>query len=438
MGLSLCFGSASPPILTGFGWPGPSRSASRTYAPAPPKNAWADALAAPPRNGKVRQSALSRPYPQPGARATTDRTGRLSALEYAQEALTHYGPRTLIPPDKAKKESGRASMQATKWSRRAAIAAALAGIATGAMPAPVAAQDFPNKPITIVVPFGPGTAHDIIARQLAQDMMSTLGQSVIVDNRAGATGNIATDLVAKSRPDGYTLLIASMSNILNQVTGNANSDLAKDFTPVAFSGRTLYSMFVPNELPAKNVADLVELARQQPGKLNYAGYVGGVPQFLGEMLNRAARINMVMVPYKSTTDALVDLLADRIQVWFTPVASGIPVQSAKQARMLAVTGNTRASVLPDIPTFKEAGYPDLTVDVAYFLLAAKGTPQPIIDKLHGAIDKALQNPKVKETLLAQGIEEKRGASSELGAYLAGEIRRWGDIVKLSAPAAAGK
>jgi tripartite-type tricarboxylate transporter receptor subunit TctC len=329
-------------------------------------------------------------------------------------------------------------MQATNWSRRAAIAAAMAGIAAAAMPAPVAAQDFPNKPITIVVPFGPGTANDIIARQLAQDMMSTLGQSVIVDNRAGATGNIATDLVAKSRPDGYTLLIASMSNILNQVTGNANADLAKDFTPVAFSGRTLYSMFVPNELPAKTVADLVELACQQPGKLNYAGYVGGVPQFLGEMLNRAAKINLVMVPYKSTTDALVDLLANRIQVWFTPVASGIPVQSAKQARMLAVTGDARASVLPDIPTFKEAGYPDLTVDVAYFLLAAKGTPQPIVDKLHGAIDKALQNPKVKETLLAQGIEEKRGASSELGAYLAGEIRRWGDIVKLSAPAAAGK
>jgi tripartite-type tricarboxylate transporter receptor subunit TctC len=329
-------------------------------------------------------------------------------------------------------------MQVPKWSRRAAVAAAMAGVATVAMLAPAGAQDFPSKPITIVVPFGPGTANDIIARQLAQDMMGTLGQSVIVDNRAGATGNIATDLVAKSRPDGYTLLIASMSNILNQVTGNANSDLVKDFTPIAFSGRTLYSMFVPIELPAKTVAELVALARQQPGKLNYAGYVGGVPQFLGEMLNRAAKIELVMVPYKSTTDALVDLLANRIQVWFTPVASGIPVQSAKQARMIAVTGEARASVLPDIPTFKEAGYPDLSVDVAYFLVAAKGTPQPIVDKLSGAIDRALQNPKVKETLLAQGIEEKRGTPSEVGAYLAGEVRRWGDFVKLSAPAAAGK
>jgi tripartite-type tricarboxylate transporter receptor subunit TctC len=329
-------------------------------------------------------------------------------------------------------------MQATKWCRRAVVAAAMAGIAAVTPQSPAGAQDFPSKPITIVVPFGPGTTNDIIARQLAQDMTGTLGQSVIVENRAGATGNIATDFVAKSRPDGHTLLIASMSNILNQVTGNASSDLIKDFTPVAFSGKTPYSLLVPNELPAKTVAELVELARQQPGKLNYAGFVGGVPQFLGEMLNRAAKINTVMVPYKSTPDALVDLLANRIQLWFTPVASGIPVQSAKQARMLAVTGDARARVLPDIPTFKEAGYPDLTVDVVYFLLAAKGTPQPVVDKLSSAIGKALENPKVKEALLAQGIEEKRGAPAEVGAYLAGEVARWGDIVKVSAAPGLGK
>lgn len=329
-------------------------------------------------------------------------------------------------------------MRATTWCRRAVVAAAMAGIVAVALQAAAGAQDFPSKPITIVVPFGPGTTNDIIARQLAQDMAGTLGQSVIVENRAGATGNIAADFVAKSRPDGHTLLIASMSNILNQVTGNASSDLTKDFTPVAFSGRTPYSLLVPNELPAKSVAELVELARQQPGKLNYAGFVGGVPQFLGEMLNRAAKITTVMVPYKSTPDALVDLLANRIQIWITPVASGIPVQSAKQARMLAVTGDTRARILPDIPTFKELGYPDLTVDVVYFLLSAKGTPQSAVDKLSSAIGKALENPKVKEALLAQGIEEKRGSPAEVGAYLAGEVVRWGDVVKLSAAPGLGK
>ncbi len=323
-------------------------------------------------------------------------------------------------------------MKVAPLSRRAVLSGAMGGIAAATLSAGASAQEFPTRPITIVCPFGPGTANDIIARQIAQQMTATLGQGVIVDNRAGATGNIATELVAKSRPDGYTLLIASMSNILNQVTGNANTDLTKDFAPVAFSGVALYSMFVTNELPVKSVADLVELARRQPGKLNYAGYVGGVPQFLGEMLNRAAKIDMVMVPYKSTPDALTDLLSNRIQVWFTPVASGIPVENGKQARMIAVTGDARTRSLPDIPTFKEAGYPDLTVEVAYFLLAAKGTPGPIVDKLYGAIDTALQEPKVQETLLRQGIEEKRGGPGDVAAYLAREVGRWGDIVKLSA------
>lgn len=329
-------------------------------------------------------------------------------------------------------------MQATKHSRREALATALASLTAAALPAPAKAQDFPSKPITIVVPFGPGTTNDVIARQLGQDMMGTLGQSVIIDNRAGATGNIAADLVAKSKPDGHTLLLPSMSQILNQVTGNATTDLTRDFTPIAFTGKGLYSMFVPNELPVKTVADLVELARRQPGKLNFAGYVGGVPQFLGEMLNRSAKINTVMVPYKSTPDALVDLLANRIQIWFTPVTSGMPVHSSKQARMIAVTGEARASVLPDVPTFKEAGYPDLTVEIAYFLVAPKGTPKPIVDKINGAVDKALQNPKIREALGAQGVEEKRGGPAELSAYLATEVGRWGDIAKLSAPAPAAK
>ncbi len=323
-------------------------------------------------------------------------------------------------------------MKVTNLSRRAAVASAMAGVAAAASPA--RAQEFPNKPITIVSPFGAGTTNDIIARQLGQDMIGTLGQSVIVDDRPGATGNIATDLVAKSKADGYTMLIGSVSGILNQVTGNATTDVTKDFTPVAFCGKGLYSMFVPNELPVKNVAQLVELARKQPGQLNYAGYVGGVPQFLGEMLNRAANVNTVMVPYKSTPDALTDLLANRIQIWFTPVPSGIPVQNARQARMIAVTGETRASVVPDVPTFKEAGYPDLTVEIAYFLLAPKGTPKPIVDKLYGAVDKALQKPKIKEALFAQGVDEKRGGPADVAAYLASEIARWGEIVKLSKPA----
>jgi len=324
-------------------------------------------------------------------------------------------------------------MRISRLTRRAAVASAMASVAAAA--APAVAQDFqPGKPIVIVAPFGPGTTNDIIARLLAQDMTATLGQSVIVENRPGATGNIGADYVAKSRPDGHTVVIASLSNILNQATGNTTANLLNDFAPVSFTGGVLYSMFVPNELPVKNVAELVELARRQPGKVNFSGFVGGVPQFLGEMLNRAAKIDMVMVPYKSTTDALSDLLTNRIQVWFTPVASGVPVHNAKQARLLAVTGEKRAAVFPDTPTFKELGYPDIVADVSFYMLAPKGTPQPIVEKLYRAVDKALDSPKLKESFKVQGIEDRRGGPAELGAYLAKELQRWTEIVKLSAPA----
>lgn len=324
-------------------------------------------------------------------------------------------------------------MRLMKLSRRAAVASALASVATAAVPA--FAQDLQlGKPIVIVAPFGPGTTNDIIARLLAQDMTATLGQSVIVENRPGATGNIGADYVAKSRPDGHTVVIASLSNIINQATGNTTANLLNDFAPVSFTGGVLYSMFVPNELPAKNVAELVELARQQPGKINFSGFVGGVPQFLGEMLNRSAKINTVMVPYKSTTDALSDLLTNRIQIWFTPVASGVPVYNAKQARLLAVTGEKRAAVFPETPTFKELGYPDIVADVSFYMMAPKGTPQPVVEKLYRAVDKALDSPKLKESFKVQGIEDRRGGPAELSAYLAKELQRWTEIVKLSAPA----
>jgi len=196
-------------------------------------------------------------------------------------------------------------MKRVTWYLRAMAAA----IGLLAMQAPAIAQDYPNRAITIVCPFGPGTAIDIIGRQLAQHMTGTLGQSVIVDNRAGATGNIATDYAAKAKPDGYTIYITSTSIILNQIVSAPGYNLQRDFEPVALSGVLPYALAVPSALPAQNVQELVAMAKAKPGKLNYVGYVGGVPQFLGEMLNRAANINIAMVPYKSTTDAASDFAA---------------------------------------------------------------------------------------------------------------------------------
>jgi tripartite-type tricarboxylate transporter receptor subunit TctC len=313
-----------------------------------------------------------------------------------------------------------------------AIAATVLGllaIQTAAM-----ADDFPSRAITVVVPFGPGTGNDIIARQVGQHMTGALGQSVVVDNRPGATGNIASDYVAKSKPDGYTIYLPSSSILLNQLVGTPNSNLIRDFEPVALSGSLPYALAVPSSLPVKTVEELVALAKTKPGQLYYAGYIGGVPQFLGEMLNRAGKVNIVMVPYKSTVEASSDFAAGRIQVLFTPVPSSLPFLANKQGRVIAVTGAKRASILPDVPTMAEAGYPDLKVEVAYFFLTPKGTPKPIVDKLSGAITAALRDPKVSAALGAQGVEKKEGGPEETRAYLGQELSKWEGIVKQSAPA----
>ena len=328
----------------------------------------------------------------------------------------------------------RIDLRVARWLRFLASLAITAIVCLATIQTPAIAQDFPNRAITVVVPFGPGTGIDIIARQLAQHMSTTLGQSVIVDNRPGATGNIATDYVAKAKPDGYTIYITSTSIILNQIVGAPASSLQKDFEPVAISGTLPYALLVPTPLPARTLQELVALAKSKPGQLNYAGYVGGIPQFLGEMLNRAANVNVVMVPYKSTTDAQTDFLAERTQVLFTPVPSGLPLHSSKQGRILAVTGEKRATVLPDVPTMREAGYPDLTVEVGYFFLAPAGTPKPIVEKLSGAISKGLHDPKVWAALAAQGVEMKDGGPEQTRTYLADELRKWEAIVKQSPPA----
>jgi tripartite-type tricarboxylate transporter receptor subunit TctC len=325
---------------------------------------------------------------------------------------------------------GRTALRVSKYA--CALAAAVIGLLT--VQTTAVAEDFPNRAISIVVPFGPGTGNDIIARQVGQHMMAALGQSVVVDNRPGATGNIASDYVAKSPPNGYTIYLPSSSILLNQLVGTPNSNLIRDFEPVALSGTLPYALAVPSSLPVKTVEELVALAKTKPGELYYAGYIGGVPQFLGEMLNRAGKVNIVMVPYKSTVEAASDFAAGRIQVLFTPVPSSLPFLASKQGRVIAVTGTKRASILPDVPTMAEAGYPDLKVEVAYFFLAPKGTPKPVIDKLSGAITAALHDDKVFAALAAQGVEKKEGGPEETRAYLADELHKWDSIVKQSSPA----
>lgn len=297
---------------------------------------------------------------------------------------------------------------------------------------PAGAQQFPSRPITIIVPYGPGSGNDVIARELALKLTDLLGTSVVVENKAGATGNIATDYVAQSKPDGYTVLLTSTSGIINQITANVRTDMPKDFDPIGFAGMLPYVMAVPPGLPVSTVSDLVALAKKDPGKLNYNGPVGSMSDFLGSVLKSTAGVDLVMVPYKSTSDAQVDVLAGRIELWFTTAASALSLAKAGRVKVLAVTAEKRLAVLPDVPTVREAGYPALTAEVAFFILAPAGTPKDVITKFNEAVGTALRTKAVEDRLATQGVQSKIGTSEEVRAYIRAELEKWRGVIKKEA------
>lgn len=318
----------------------------------------------------------------------------------------------------------------TQWISRLAMAVLwTAGFALAAVDA--SAQNFPNKPITFVVPYGPGTGIDVIARIVAQKVSETWTSPMVVENRPGATGGIAMELVAKAPPDGYTLAIAGTSQIVNQLASKARYDMVKDFAPVSLSGNLPYVMAVANSLPAKSVNELVALAKSRPGKINYAGTTGGVPHFMGEMLKSARNIDIVMIPYKSTTDAQADVTSGRIDIWFTTLASALPQVKAGKVRVLGVTGEKRAAVLPDVPTMVEAGVPAIDISVSFFILAPAATPKPVVNALNAEIVKAMATKEVRDRLAAAGVEPESSTPEGIDARLKSELARWAKIIKES-------
>lgn len=291
------------------------------------------------------------------------------------------------------------------------------------------AQSYPVRPITIVVPYGPGSGIDIIAREIAQQLTASLGQSVIIENRAGASGKIGQDFAALAKPDGYTLLITSSSGIVTQITAPPRSNLQKDFDAVALTGTVPYVLGVPNDFPAKSLKELVEGARKRPGEYNYSSIGGGLPQFLGEMLKSTASVNIVAVPYKSTTDAQVDMLAGRVHVWFTTLASAVPVVKDGRVRILGVTGAQRNSLLPEVPTMAEAGYPDLDMDASFYILLPAGVPQAILNRLSADILHAQDSKAVKDRFAFQGIVSRTGSPVETRRALNNEFDKMNKIIK---------
>ncbi len=312
------------------------------------------------------------------------------------------------------------------------LAAAAFAIAAG-FPGDGRAQEaFPTRSIKIIVPFTPGTGIDILARTLGDKMGYVLKTPVVVENRPGASGNIGTEAVAKSSPDGYTLLMTANTIVLNRsLFKTIPYDPIKDFAPVAPLAIGRLALVTNPSLGVKTVNDFIALAKRQPGKLNYGSPGNGTPHHLAmELFKSRTGIDVLHVPYKGSAGAVSDLLGGQIGVMFLPVHVALPYVESTKLDMLAAGGNERASVTPNVPSLAEAsGVRDIDTDIWYGLYAPAGTPQPVVTKLNDVINTLLLSPDVSETLGKQGLQPTGGTPAQLGQTTRTDLERWSVVVR---------
>ncbi|QOT80658.1 tripartite tricarboxylate transporter substrate binding protein [Cupriavidus basilensis] len=315
------------------------------------------------------------------------------------------------------------------------IARALAGIAAAlalAAPATHAAEaSYPTKTITIIVPASPGGAIDLVARLVGQKMTEAWGQSVVVDNRPGATGIIGTDLVAKSAPDGYMLALVASSHAINpSMVKKLPFDTIKSFEPVALTHVVPLMLVVSPSLPVTSVKELIAYGKANPGKLSFASSgSGGAPHFSGELFKSMTGIDMVHIPYKGSTLAHPDLTSGRVSLMFDTVAAIGPQVKGGKVRPLAVTTAKRSSAAPQVPTMAQAGLPGYETSTWGGVLAPAGTPKAVVDKLNAEINKALSSPDVRERLQNAGIEPAGGTPAQFASFLQVEMGKWAKVAK---------
>jgi len=284
------------------------------------------------------------------------------------------------------------------------------------------AAGFPNRPIRVIVPFTPGGQPDVFARLIGQKMAESLGQQIVVDNRAGAGGMVGSRIVTEASPDGYTLLSNSSSHTILPSVRKLPFDTAKAFSGISMSYSAAYLLVVPNTLSAKTVQDLIALAKAKPGQLNLASAgLGSGTHFAGEMLKQAAGIEVVHVPYKGIPEATTDLIAGRVQLFMAPLATAMPLIRDNRMRALGVTSPTRVSVLPDLPTIAESGLKGFRWDSWGAIYAPANTPRAIINKLNREMVAALNLPDVQKTMRNLGAEPAPTTPAELDKFVVQDL-----------------
>jgi tripartite-type tricarboxylate transporter receptor subunit TctC len=298
------------------------------------------------------------------------------------------------------------------------------------MAAGAQAQSYPDRPVRVVVPFPAAGGTDILARLLLQRMAERLGANFVIDNRAGAGGTIGTEIVAKAAPDGYTILVASSSHTINpSVYKKIGYDPARDFAPVTLIASGPGLLVVHPSVPAKNVKELIALAKSKPGQLIYASAGNGTPPHLAaELFKSMAGVDLVHIPYKGNVPAFVDLLTGAVSLSFPTITSGLPQVRSGKLRALGVTSKQRSTVVPDVPTIAESGLPGYEATTWYGMLAPAKTRMPVITKLHDQMVEVLKLPDIREKLLAQGLEPVGNRPDEFGAIISTELVKWSKVV----------
>jgi tripartite-type tricarboxylate transporter receptor subunit TctC len=297
-----------------------------------------------------------------------------------------------------------------------------------------AADEFPSRPITIVVAYQPGGANDIMARAVAKQLSAAVGQPVLVENKPGAGGNLGATYVARSAPNGYTILNAPISLLsINQwLYKDLQYNAERDFAPVTEIGSVPNMLIVSNTLPVSNVKELIAYAKANPGKLNFASMGTGTTGHLsGELFKMMAGVQMTHVPYKGSGPALADLLGGHVQLMFDNLPTALPLAREGKVKGIAVTSRTRHPLAPDVPTLDELGLSGFEASPWFGFVVPSGTPKPIVERLHAELVKALRDPEVAQSLGKVGLSIVASSPAEFAAFISSESQRWRQVVERS-------